>query len=69
MILTSLKQSIIKKDVDHFVNIYKLKVIICEFPDLQSLKVYFKEINFHLRTIWYFYTAQVILKEDHEALK
>lgn len=69
MIPTSLEQNTIEKDMNHLVNIYKLRTALCEFPGSQTLEAHLEEIDLYVRTIRRLHTVQVISEEEYEALK
>lgn len=47
----SLEQSVIKKDVDHLINVYKLKAALCNSSSSQTLEAHLKEIDLYVKTI------------------
>lgn len=69
IITISPKWSAIKKDVDHLVNVYKLRVALCKSSGSQTLEIHLEEIDLYIRTIQRLRTAQVKLEGKHEALK
>ena len=51
IILISLEQSVIEKEIGYFINTYKLRIAICKSTNSQTLKAHPQKINLFGRTI------------------
>ena len=63
MIFISQEQSLIEKDVDHLVNTYKPRAVLCKFCSSETLEAHLEEIDLYIGKIWHFCIAYVISEE------
>ena len=69
IIPSSPEQNVIEKDENHLINTYKLRAALCKSPSSQTLEIHLEEIILYVRIIQRLRTVQVILEQEHKALK